>query len=141
MSGSPLEAAVRDWYGHALGELALAGQALGRGLPPRGAAFHAQQAAEKALKAALIAAGLDAPRTHDLDHLRSLLPAGWRIHRTHADLARLSDHAVETRYPDDPVGLDRLAAANALRQARSIVRIVAADLARRGFDLSNVTPR
>ena len=35
-------------------------------LPPRGAAEHAQQAAEKALKASILASDREPPRTHDL---------------------------------------------------------------------------
>ena len=43
-------------------------------VPPRQACWHAQQAAEKALKAALIFLQIDFRRTHDLNVLRDLLP-------------------------------------------------------------------
>lgn len=45
--------------------------------------FHLQQAAEKALKAVLVAAGRPAPRTHDLEQLAELVAevaptlSGW----------------------------------------------------------------
>lgn len=38
------------------------------------ACFHAEQAAEKALKALLVVAGIDPPRAHDLELLAGLLP-------------------------------------------------------------------
>jgi HEPN domain-containing protein len=46
---------------------------------PRLACVLAQQAAEKALKAALIFLQIDYPRRHDLSELRELIPAGWDI--------------------------------------------------------------
>jgi HEPN domain-containing protein len=41
-------------------------------------AFHAQQAAEKALKGALVLPYVAVPRTNDLDDLRNRLPDDWR---------------------------------------------------------------
>jgi HEPN domain-containing protein len=66
------------------------------------ACFHAQQAAEKSLKALLIHFGVDVPRTHNLSKLvelaarkdpslRDLIP----------DVEPLTPYAVETRYDDD----------------------------------------
>ena len=53
--------------------------------PPRHACALAQQAAEKALKAALVLEGIDFPFRHDLDALRNLLPDTWSVRRTHTD--------------------------------------------------------
>lgn len=61
----------------------------------------AQQAAEKALKAAIIFEGMEFPYTHDLDVLRNLIPDGWSIKRTYLDLSELADWGVEGRYPGD----------------------------------------
>ena len=66
---------------------------------PRHVCWLSQQAAEKALKAALALERAVFPLTHDLDALRNLLPAGWQLKVTHADLAELTECAVETRYP------------------------------------------
>ncbi len=44
---------------------------------PRQVCFLSQQAAEKALKAVLVLANVDFPRSHDLDYLRDLVPGGW----------------------------------------------------------------
>ncbi len=140
MTDSAKRQAVREWYGHALGDVAMARSLLGPGMPARGAAFHAQQAAEKAIKAALIAEEVAVPHTHDLDTIRNRLPVGWRVKRTHPDLAALSDYAVETRYPDNVVPVTKLQASNAIRQAVSVVTVIAGDLERRGIAVADAKP-
>jgi HEPN domain-containing protein len=67
---------------------------------PRQACFFAQQAAEKALKAILVLLEISFPYTHDLDRVRDLIPAGWRVKTAHPDLAALTIWAVEARYPE-----------------------------------------
>jgi len=63
------------------------------------ASFHAQQAAEKTVKAALVIEQIRFPRTHELERLRSLLPAGWEL-PDRETLAGLSRFAVAGRYPE-----------------------------------------
>ena len=63
---------------------------------PSGAAFHAQQAVEKVLKALLIWHGIDYPPKHDLGLLVSLLPASAAIKAL--TIAGLTVYAVELRY-------------------------------------------
>ncbi len=61
--------------------------------------FHAQQAAEKALKAWLNLCGVAYPKTHDLRFLMNLLQS--QAHEDcdrFADLADLTDFAVQFRY-------------------------------------------
>ena len=53
------------------------------------------------MKAALILEGIEPRRTHDLEELRGRLPDSWRVKKHPSDLARLSDYAAESRYPDD----------------------------------------
>jgi HEPN domain-containing protein len=64
--------------------------------------FHAQQAAEKMLKALLVFHGQLPPRTHDLV---ALLAQCTRIHPSLAALEdacrRLTFYAIAVRYPDD----------------------------------------
>ena len=62
--------------------------------------FHAQQCAEKLMKAVLISRGVTPPKTHDLVALNSLLSSAlvswsWPA----VELATLSAAAVEYRYP------------------------------------------
>jgi hypothetical protein len=53
------------------------------------ACFHAQQATEKALKALLVALGIDFPRSHALERLLALLPA----HIARSSTLRLSPNS------------------------------------------------
>jgi HEPN domain-containing protein len=70
------------------------------------AAFHAQQAAEKALKSVLVLHGRDYPRTHDLVELAALVAdAGISIPAVQADMQRLSPYAVAFRYDDQATAL------------------------------------
>ena len=68
-------------------------------LDPWVASFHAQQAAEKYIKAGLIIEQVRFPRTHELERLCPLLPAGWGLPDQEA-LAGLSRFAVAGRYPE-----------------------------------------
>lgn len=70
-------------------------------VPPRLTCFLAQQAAEKAIKAALIFLQIEFPFRHDLDLLRTLLPDGWTLKKTPTGLGALSAWAVRGRYPGD----------------------------------------
>jgi len=100
-------------------------------LTPRAACLHAQQAGEKAIKAALVASGVNFPRIHNLNALRNLLPAGWSVKGEQPDLAELSEWAVEARYPADLPAATREDAQRAVRQAREIHESVVADLEKR----------
>lgn len=85
--------------------------------------FHAQQALEKLLKAALAHAGVAPPRIHDLGELIARLGDAGRTPPTSASEARaLVPWAVEFRY-DDVLDeqLDRTAACETVRQVRAWV--------------------
>ncbi|MGQ0814410.1 MAG: HEPN domain-containing protein [Gemmatimonadota bacterium] len=62
--------------------------------------FHAQQAAEKAIKALLVMRQLEFPKTHMLEQLLDLARrAGVEIPAEVRQSARLSDYATGARYP------------------------------------------
>ncbi len=62
--------------------------------------FHAHSCAEKYLKARLVEAKIDFPKTHDLALLLELLrPVEPDWQRLSSELNSLSDCAVEIRYP------------------------------------------
>ena len=62
--------------------------------------FQAQQAAEKALKALLLARGGQPPRTHSLAALLRLIrDTGEDVPADIEPVVRLTDYAVATRYP------------------------------------------
>ena len=64
--------------------------------------FHCQQAAEKLLKAYLVAHGQSYPPTHDLLLLlEKVLPLSSGAEHLRDALALLAPYAVEIRYPDD----------------------------------------
>jgi len=71
-------ALARRWLSKARTDLVLATVVLERdreGLAGWAAAFHAHQAAEKALKAVLVARDEDPPRIHNLRALVAILPS------------------------------------------------------------------
>ena len=102
-------------------------------VPPRQCCWFAQQAAEKALKAALIFLQIDFPRTHDLDTLRDLVPESWQLKTVHPDLSNLTRWAVEARYPEDMQGATKAEATQAVEQARAIWTSVSTALAQHGY--------
>lgn len=62
--------------------------------------FHAQQCAEKALKAVLIATNVEPSRTHDLERLLEELPNSVPVSTQLAlDCSLLTDFGVAPRYP------------------------------------------
>ncbi|MCY3990242.1 MAG: HEPN domain-containing protein [Caldilineaceae bacterium] len=103
MSGPELLAReAQRWLRFAAEDLAAAQRMLAdRSSAPRHVCRHAQQATERALKAAPAPEGIDFPFTHDLNALRNLLPASWSVRTEHADLAGLTEWAVQTRYPGE----------------------------------------
>ena len=63
--------------------------------------YHAQQAAEKSLKAFLVAHGTLPPRVHDLEELLSLCKDfDPSLDVLAGDCGLLTDYGVEVRYPD-----------------------------------------
>jgi HEPN domain-containing protein len=87
---------------------------LAPGLDEAVAAFHAQQAAEKALKTVLVLKGLEARRTHDLEELASRLERERHVLPvTQAELTLLTPYAVEFRYEE---GMPTLLTGNQARR-------------------------
>ena len=99
---------------------------------PRHSCWHAQQAAEKAIKTALVFEQIPFPFTHDLEQLRELVPSDWAIRRVDADVARLTPWAVEARYPlrTEPTAED---AREAVGIAELVVRAVQDDADEKGL--------
>lgn len=90
--------------------------------------FHAQQCAEKYLKALLQERGAAIPRTHNLEALaKPLLAANPALAALAASLRTLGAYAVETRYPgrssDRAMAREALAHCETVRAAvRQILR-------------------
>lgn len=115
------------WIARASDDLRLAEHvAMTPDLAPWSACYHAQQAAEKALKAALVHDAISPPRTHDLDGLIQALPQRWSPSSLRTGLGELSRWAVEGRYPGEDASRDDATAAVAL--ARRVFDAIAAQL-------------
>jgi HEPN domain-containing protein len=82
--------------------------------------FHAQQAAEKAMKAVLVSRGDEFPWTHDLRHLMDRLEAIARpLPESLCDVRMLAPWAVEFRYGETIE--DQLDREQALMLARDVI--------------------
>jgi len=68
------------------------------------------------------------PFIHNLNVLCDRIPDGWRVKRVAADLDRLSEYAVDARYPGNWPDISLDDARTAVRDARRIVDAVQADL-------------
>ena len=116
-SGSPA-----DWLYRASSDLLLARGPVREGIALEDLCFHAQQAADKSIKAVLVADSILFPNTHNLDVLLGLLPSGVSVPPDDAYISRLTEYAVAARYPgmDEPVTDDEYH--EAVRLAESVVK-------------------
>ncbi len=119
----------RDWLAKAATDLLVCERLLVEGAAfSEAVAFHAQQAAEKSLKALLVARQVEFPKTHDIERLLELVALGdGPLAEALADAAELTPYGVEYRYPGEyaPVSAE---AANA---CVSLARKVYDEIARR----------
>jgi len=107
------------WLQHARSDLQLARVALrARDVLPEGACFHAQQCAEKALKALLLQREIPFPRTHSIEVLLDLLKTdGINIPNGVDEAFALSEYAIQTRYPGEWEPVTKQEARRAIEQA------------------------
>ena len=117
---------ARVWLRYAEEDLAAARALLmAPAVVPRHPAWLAQQAAEKAIKAALVAEGRSFPKTHDLERLARLLLDPPALAACEADLPSLTEYAVGSRYPGDlPDDVSAEDARTAVDDAGKVVRAV-----------------
>jgi HEPN domain-containing protein len=125
---------LRRWLRCAEDDLRSAEILLRQGGVPRISCFHAQQAAEKSIKAIFVFLQVDFPFTHDLNRLRDMLPEGWAVKEDFPDLAGLSEWAVEPRYPGDLREATKEEAQTAVEQARNVYETALKDLEAHGYD-------
>ena len=94
---------VVDWLEKAGEDYGVAEYLLTEQSPYLGAiGFHAQQAAEKYLKAYLVHCQVEFPKTHDLVLLLELVEhSGTSLGVFPADVAALNPYGVDARYPGD----------------------------------------
>ncbi len=119
MAKCSMKPIAAEWVAKAEGDFAMVQRECRARTNPSydGACFHAQQCAEKYLKARLCQADLTFGKVHDLVALLEQVLAvepSWEIFRE--DLAFLSDFAVAFRYPGESA--DRESALDAQRRCR-----------------------
>jgi HEPN domain-containing protein len=124
---------ARQWLAKANSDLMASQRLLDSDGPYDAVCFHAQQAAEKALKAWLAVADSPIPRTHNLEDLLvqclALLPVAVASGIEALDLSSLTPFAVESRYDIEfwPERAEAEAAvAIAARVCAAVTRIVRA---------------
>lgn len=113
---------AEDWLARAKGDLAIAEAPLPDGAFYEDLCFHAQQAAEKALKAVYQLHEWKFRYTHDLEELISgLLNAGLGVPPDVVDADVLTSFAWEARYPAFTEPISEEEYLEALHQAKTVV--------------------
>ena len=93
---------VKGWLRKAESDITAAQLCITEGTALDAACFHAQQAAEKCLKAYLIAHGISFPYTHNLEKLVELcISNDPSFSSLKGSAGSLTPYAVELRYDDD----------------------------------------
>lgn len=121
------KAVARAWIGKAEADFKAMRLLLasGKDCPTPAACFHAQQCVEKYLKAVLCLRGVDFPRIHDIGGLASLLPPDIALPLSAEEQEKLTEYAVDSRYPgmDKEIDLEETARALAwMETARTALR-------------------
>lgn len=128
MAELPYLDAAREWKAKADGDLRSARTLLDLDPPETDAvAFHCQQAAEKYLKALLVAVGIDPPRSHDLGVLLELSSERYPgVQDLQEACEYLTPFAVQTRYPlfEPPISAE--SASQAMSRSEEICQLVGA---------------
>ncbi len=113
---------AEEWLSRAKGDLALSQAPLPKGAYYEDLCYHAQQAAEKALKAIYRKNGWAFRYTHDVDELiAELREKGVEIPSVVAEAVVLTGYASEARYPglEEPVSVEEYS--EAVRLAEAVV--------------------
>ena len=98
---------VEQWLIYAKSDLELARVDLPNSVLLETLCYHAQQAAEKSLKAVLIYHSVSVPRTHNIGTLIDLLEEYTDVSESIRDIAILTEYAVSSRYPEFSEPVDR----------------------------------
>ena len=111
----------RQWADFADEDLRLARLALtlASTCPYRLVAFHAQQCAEKYLKAFLVVANVDFPYTHNIRRLRELCEGCDAAFGAVTEIDDLTTFAVTARYPGEGAEVSRDEAEQAIELAQA----------------------
>jgi HEPN domain-containing protein len=133
---SELLEAVRTWIKKAEEDLYSTELLLapGESSPFSNVCLHAQQCAEKYIKALLVFHSVPVPRIHDLQELLLRVPRKVGLEITINDVGVLTRYAIEGRYPGDwdPIGRDE--AEEAVAAAKKVRKAIRAHLPKETLD-------
>jgi HEPN domain-containing protein len=138
MSAPPddLRRKAREWLASADDDLRLAeySMSMPERCPYQLVAFHAQQCAEKSLKAFLVADGIEFPRSHNISLLLELAEQAGSWPASLDAAADLTPYATFARYPGPVVETTRDQALRSLDLARQVREVVGDALREVGID-------
>ncbi|MBI4318984.1 MAG: HEPN domain-containing protein [Chloroflexi bacterium] len=123
--GSP-----EEWMSHAASDLRLAHLAAGdESIRREQVCFHAQQAAEKAIKALLLSRSIEFPLTHDIEELLEIAESsGISLPADVREAGLLNPYAVESRYPGYWFEITEADLAEAMQSAERTLAWAAAEI-------------
>lgn len=126
---------VKQWvrYGDEDLRLARHALALSSSCPTRLIAYHAQQCAEKYLKAYLVFHYIDFPYTHNISRLLELCAEKAEWPETISNAEELSPFAITTRYPGEDERVTKKEAHKAIDIAANVRKVVRKALKEEGF--------
>jgi len=130
-----LEDQVFKWIEIAEEDLILANHAftLSTNIPYRLICYHAQQCAEKYLKALLVSRLIDFPYTHSIDDLVKLCPVELDLINRLAKTFKLTNYAVAKRYPGEYKKVTKEDALESVKLAELTKNVITQLLEKDGF--------
>jgi len=132
-----IAAKARQWAAYADEDLRVARHtlALADKCPYRLVAYHAQQCAEKYLKAYLVVRGIDFPYTHNIARLLELCSDRPDWAEMLKDAEELTPFAITARYPGEDEHVEETEARRAVEVAAHVRVVVGAALRDEGVSL------
>ena len=134
---SEIQNSVNTWIAFAEEDLLMAQYTIKmkKDIPCRLIAFHAQQCAEKYLKAYLVFKRVDFPYTHDIFRLLELCSESGNWAETIEEAKRLTLYAITTRYPGSQDKVTKDEALNAIDLATRVRQVVRSRLSEEGMNI------
>jgi HEPN domain-containing protein len=129
---------VKEWISFAEDDIRIAEVAmkLKSNVPHRIIAFHAQQCAEKYLKAYLVSQEVDFPYTHSIATLLKLCDKYSLRIKEIQDADLLTPYAITARYPGQDERVTKSDVSQAIKLAKKVRQTVRTALKELGLDLS-----
>ena len=107
MPAAKQDAVIKSWLDSARSDFELACVKKTRNIRYEHLCFHAQQAAEKSIKALFFSLNIEVPRTHDLAYVIDHLPTPFVVPPHLLLLPVLTKYAVQFRYPGQEMSVTR----------------------------------